>query len=102
MSQDRAELKTAENFKRNPLGRLPSFSDDHGTLHESGAILQWILRHHSGGRLQPAASDLEGQQKLLQWCWFAESNIGAYNTLINLHTAILPKDQRVSEVCPSP
>ncbi|KAK9838853.1 hypothetical protein WJX74_004573 [Apatococcus lobatus] len=98
--KNRAEVKSAENLERNPLGRVPTFSDKHGTLYESGAILQWILRQYSGGRLQPDASDLAGQQKLLQWCWFAESDLGAYNTLINLHTAVLPEDQRVSEVVP--
>lgn len=96
--QDRTELKSLENRKRNPLGKLPSFTDEFGTFYETGAILQWILKQYSNGRLQPPASDLASQQKMLQWCWFAEASIGAYNSIQNQHTRILPEDKRVEEV----
>lgn len=98
MLQDRTELKSPENLKRNPLGKLPTFTDEHGTLYETGAILQWILKLYSNGRLQPSASDLKSQQQMLQWCWFAEASIGAYNSVQNQHTRILPEDKRVQEV----
>lgn len=43
-----AELKAVS-----PLGKSPVIVDDGRTLIESAAILDYVIRRHGGGRLQP-------------------------------------------------
>ena len=97
--QDRAAVHSPENRKIHPLGKVPAIKDEHGTMFESGAILQYVLKNYAGGRLDPATSDVAAQQRFLQWCWFAEANLGAFYTLINQHSRFLPQDQRVPQAC---
>lgn len=56
-----------------PLGKSPVLSDGARTLIESGAIVDYLLRHHGGGRLQPAAAsaDFDTYQ---QWLHYAEGS----------------------------
>ena len=37
-----------------PLGKSPVITDGDRTIHESGAIIDYIIRWHGGGRLAPA------------------------------------------------
>ncbi len=56
-----------------PLGKIPTLADeDTGVvLCESGAIVEYILERHGGGRLAPpVGSPLRG--RYLQWLHFAE------------------------------
>jgi glutathione S-transferase len=54
-----------------PLGKLPVIEDDGMLMAESGAILEYIVERHGGGRLAPApGSRLRGPY--LQWMHFAE------------------------------
>ncbi len=39
-----------------PLGKSPVISDDGRVIAESGAIIDYIIRRHGGGRLQPDPS----------------------------------------------
>ncbi len=66
-------LAPPELLAVHPLGKSPVIEEDGLTVHESGAIVDYILRHHGGGRLQPAAgtSDFEAYN---QWLHYAEGS----------------------------
>jgi len=56
-----------------PLGKSPVLTDGDRTVIESGAIVDYVIRHHGHGRLQPATSsaDFENYQ---QWLHYAEGS----------------------------
>jgi glutathione S-transferase len=56
-----------------PLGKSPVIEDDGLTLIESGAIVDYLVRRHGGGRLQPAAGtpDFEHYN---QWLHYSEGS----------------------------
>jgi glutathione S-transferase len=56
-----------------PLGKAPVISDDGRVVIESGAIIDYIIRRHGGGRLQPdPATPL--YDDYMQWLHFAEGS----------------------------
>jgi glutathione S-transferase len=63
-----AELKAVH-----ALGKSPVISDDGRVLIESGAIADYIIRRHGGGRLQPAADSAE-YDAYQQWLHYAEGS----------------------------
>lgn len=56
-----------------PLGKSPVVTDDGVTIHESGAIIDSVLRRHGAGRLAPPVGtpDYETHQ---QWLHYAEGS----------------------------
>jgi glutathione S-transferase len=56
-----------------PLGKSPVLADGPRTVIESGAIVDYILRRHGGGRMLPEAgsADFEAYQ---QWLHYAEGS----------------------------
>src|SRR5215469_259931 len=56
-----------------PLGKSPVISDEGRVIAESGAIIDYIVRRHGGGRLAPApgTDDYETHQ---QWLHYAEGS----------------------------
>ncbi len=54
-----------------PLGKLPVLEDGATVIGESGAILEYILERHAGGRLAPAPGSPQ-RGEFLQWVHFAE------------------------------
>ena len=56
-----------------PLGKSPVLEDGGLKIIESGAIIDYLIRQHGGGRLQPAAStaDFEAYS---QWLHYAEGS----------------------------
>jgi glutathione S-transferase len=56
-----------------PLGKSPVISDDGKVVAESGAIIEYILRHHGGGALQPAPSD-DSYDDYVFWMHYAEGS----------------------------
>ncbi len=56
-----------------PLGKSPVVQDDGLTLIESGAIVDYIIRRHGGGRLQPAPGTAE-YEVYNQWLHYAEGS----------------------------
>ena len=56
-----------------PLGKSPVIEDDGLTVFESGAIVDYLIRHHGGGRLQPAAGTREFEA-YNQWMHYAEGS----------------------------
>jgi glutathione S-transferase len=56
-----------------PLGKSPVISDEHGTIIESGAIIDHIIRKHGGGALAPA-TDSADYESYNQWLHYAEGS----------------------------
>jgi glutathione S-transferase len=55
------------------LGKSPVITDDGLTIHESGAIIDYIIRRHGGGRLQPAVGS-PAFEAYIQWLHYAEGS----------------------------
>ena len=66
-------LAPPELMAVHPLGKSPVVEDDGLTVIESGAIVDYILRRHGGGRLQPAAGSRE-YEVYNQWLHYAEGS----------------------------
>jgi glutathione S-transferase len=56
-----------------PLGKSPVISDEGRTIIESGAIIDYIIRHHGGGRLQPDPAT-PAYEDYVQWLHYAEGS----------------------------
>jgi glutathione S-transferase len=56
-----------------PLGKSPAVTEGKATVIESGAIIDYILRHHGEGRLAPAA-DTPEYDVYQQWLHYAEGS----------------------------
>jgi glutathione S-transferase len=55
-----------------PLGKAPVIVDNGQTVFESGAIVDYLIRHHGRGRLRPdAPAEFEAYQ---QWLHYAEGS----------------------------
>ncbi|MDZ4760130.1 MAG: glutathione S-transferase [Alphaproteobacteria bacterium] len=55
------------------LGKSPVITDGATTLIETGAIVDYILRHHGGGRMAPA-TDSPDYDRHQQWLHYAEGS----------------------------
>ncbi len=66
-------LAPAELMAVHPLGKSPVLTDDGQTVFESGAIVDYLIRHHGGGRLQPSVGWPE-HETYLQWLHYAEGS----------------------------
>jgi glutathione S-transferase len=66
-------LAPPELMAVHPLGKSPVITDDGLTIAESGAIVDYILRRHGGGRLapDPASPDYDRHQ---EWLHYAEGS----------------------------
>ncbi len=56
-----------------PLGKSPVIEENGLMVIESGAIVDYLIRHHGGGRLQPAAGTPEFEV-YNQWLHYAEGS----------------------------
>lgn len=56
-----------------PLGKSPVVTEGGATINESGAIIDYVLRHHGAGRLAPPTGtpEFEAHQ---QWLHYAEGS----------------------------
>ncbi len=59
--------------KVHPLGKSPVITDDGVTVAESGAIIEYLLERHGGGRLVPAPGTPE-RLRYTYWLHFAEGS----------------------------
>jgi glutathione S-transferase len=66
-------LAPPELKKVHPLGKSPVISDGNKTIIESGAIIDYVIRHYGKGRLQPAA-DSAAYDEYQQWMHYAEGS----------------------------
>ena len=56
----------------NPVGKVPVMTDGDLTMHESGAMVQYVLDRYGDNRLQPERGTAE-HARYMQWSWFAEA-----------------------------
>ena len=70
-----------------PLGKSPVIEDGGKIIIESGAITDWILRKHGGGRMMPAPGT-DAHEDYLMWLHFAEGS-AMTPFLLALYTARL-------------
>lgn len=70
-----------------PLGKSPVISDNGRIIIESGAIIDYIIRHHGGGRLQPDPAT-EAYDDYVQWLHFAEGS-AMLPMLLKLYVSML-------------
>ncbi len=56
-----------------PLGKSPVLVDDGQSIFESGAIVDYLIRHHGNGRLQPSIGWPE-YETYQQWLHYAEGS----------------------------
>ncbi|HBK08012.1 MAG TPA: glutathione S-transferase [Acetobacteraceae bacterium] len=56
-----------------PLGKSPVITDNGRVIIESGAIIDYIIRHHGNGRLQPRM-ETPAYDDYVQWLHFAEGS----------------------------
>ncbi len=83
-----------------PLGKSPVIDDDGRIVTESGAITDYIIRRHGGGRLAPAPGS-DAHETYLEWLHFAEGS-AITPFLLALYTARLgdaaaPLQPRIQE-----
>jgi len=70
-----------------PLGKSPVITDNGRTIIESGAIVDYIIRRHGGGRLQPA-TDSSAYDEYVQWLHYAEGS-AMLPLMLNLYVSRL-------------
>ncbi len=70
-----------------PLGKSPVITDNGRTIIESGAIVDYIIRHHGGGRLQPAANTA-AYDEYQQWLHYSEGS-AMLPLMLNLYVSRL-------------
>jgi len=78
---------------KHPAGRVPALEDGEVTLFESGAIVEYLLARHGGGRMVPAVDSPEFPQ-YLQWLHYAEGMIMPQINVIVVETRFLPPEKR--------
>lgn len=64
--------KTPEWRAMHPVGKVPVMDDGSLRMHESCAMIQYVLARYGNGRLQPATDD-PAYAHFLQWLWFSEA-----------------------------
>jgi glutathione S-transferase len=80
-----------------PLGKFPVLTDGEVTIFESGAIVEYVLERHGGGRLAPpVGSPLRGA--FLQWLHFAEATAFPPLGTIVWHTFYKGDAERIPSV----
>ena len=69
----KTRFATPELKAVHPLGKSPVITDGDRTVAESGAIVDYLIRHHGGGRLQPdpASADYD---TYVHWLHYAEGS----------------------------
>ena len=70
-----------------PLGKSPVISDNSRVIIESGAIIDYIIRHYGGGRLQPGTAT-PAYDDYVQWLHFAEGS-AMLPLLLKLYVSML-------------
>jgi len=80
-------LAPPELKKVHPLGKSPVITDGNRTIIESGAIIDYLIRRHGGGRLQPAP-ETPAYDEYVQWMHYAEGS-AMLPLMLNLYAARL-------------
>jgi len=88
-----AEMRSPEYRAKHPMGRVPALDDGDVTIYESGAIVEYVLARHGGGRMRPAV-DSPDFPAYLQWLHYAEGMPMPQVNLIMVETFFLPPERR--------
>ncbi|MFN9925659.1 MAG: glutathione S-transferase [Phenylobacterium sp.] len=73
-ARDPQTMLAPESLKAvHPLGKSPVITDDGEAIAETGAILEYILERHGGGRLAPPTGTAE-HRRLRYWLHYAEGS----------------------------
>jgi len=81
-------LAPPELARVHPLGKSPVLTDGDLTIIESGAIIDYVIRHHGDGRLRPREGSAE-LEEYLQWLHYAEGS-AMFPLIMKLYTSRLP------------
>lgn len=81
-------LAPPELFEVHPLGKSPVLTDDKNTVIESGAIIDYIVRHYGEGRLAPKPGT-SAYENYLQWMHYAEGS-AMLPLMLKMYTGRLP------------
>ena len=80
-------LAPPELKKVHQLGKSPVITDGNRTIIESGAIIDYVIRRHGKGRLQPAP-ETPAYDEYVQWMHYAEGS-AMLPLMLNLYTTRL-------------
>ncbi|MBC8240079.1 MAG: glutathione S-transferase family protein [Alphaproteobacteria bacterium] len=89
-------MRSPAYLKVHPMGRVPALEDGDVTLFESGAIVEYVLARHGGGRMRPAV-DAPEFPAYLQWLHYAEGMLMPPVNIIVVETILLPPERRNEE-----
>lgn len=81
-------LAPPELIEIHPLGKSPVLTDETHTIIESGAIIDYIVRHHGAGRLAPKPGT-PAYENYLQWMHYAEGS-AMLPLMLKMYTGRLP------------
>ncbi|MEY3041013.1 MAG: hypothetical protein RLZZ174_95, partial [Pseudomonadota bacterium] len=87
------EMRSDAYRKVHPMGRVPALEDGDVVVHESGAIIEYVLARHGQGRLRPAVEEAEFPA-YLQWLHYAEGMMMPQVNLIMVETRFLPPEKQ--------
>ena len=86
-------MRSPDYLKVHPMGRVPALEDNDVTIFESGAIVEYVLSRHGGGRMRPS-TDSADFPLYLQWLHYAEGMIMPPVNTIVVETILLPPERR--------
>ena len=89
-------MRSPDYLKVHPMGRVPALEDGDVTIFESGAIVEYVLSRHGGGRMRPS-TDSADFPLYLQWLHYAEGMIMPPVNTIVVETILLPPERRNDE-----
>jgi glutathione S-transferase len=67
------KMAPAELRRVHPLGKSPVITDEGRVIAESGAVIDYIVRHYGNGRLQPDAQSSD-YDEYVHWLHYAEGS----------------------------
>ena len=70
-----------------PVGKSPVITDNGRTIYESGAIIDYVIRRHAGGRLQPDPAT-PAYDDYMMWMHYAEGS-AMLPLMLNLYVSRL-------------
>lgn len=71
--EEHTKMAPPELREVHPLGKSPVISDDGKVVAESGAIIDYVIRRHGGGRLEPDRSS-DAYDDYVHWLHYAEGS----------------------------
>lgn len=89
-------MRAPEYLAKHPMGRVPAVEDGGVTIFESGAIVEYLLARHGGGKMRPA-TDSADYPTYLQWLHYAEGMLMPQVNVIMVETFFLPPERRNDE-----